>query len=424
MGNNKDYRYKSDTFELRRASDNPLIESLQGKTDYAKSNRVVGFNVDIGIRNQNIFSTFSISTNPAKMTKEAADALDQQINQATGRKTVTQNTSLWNFYRSRSYECSVTCLGNAQIQPLMYFNLRHVPMFNGTYMITKVEHQISPGSFKTTFGGSRQSMFSIPPIDSYVQGAIREILEDVVETRKQEENAASQNSNQGIITTTTTANTIIDGSSKPITQEISNTSSDNPNCGNSIDQQFNTYNFVQASQKEEITPAILAQKLSQISNENVRWLVYYTITQANSISSTSSFKAFNYNIGKIRLDRKWGGNLSNYLKKEYYCQQSNSNTIPMASFDSYDLSIQMMASYYNNSGTNLVIPSGADLISPTIPTNVQAFIDETFLIYTKLWLSMTDDDINSFKTSQPDTWQNYQASIKTSVLGAKSSGVL
>jgi hypothetical protein len=205
MDGNKDYRYKSDTFELRRASDNPLIESLQGKTDYAKSNRVVGFNVDIGIRNQNIFSTFSVSTNPAKMTKEAAAALDQQINQATGKKTVTQNTSLWNFYRSRSYECSVTCLGNAQIQPLMYFNLRHVPMFNGTYMITKVEHQIAPGTFKTTFGGSRQSMFSIPPIDSYVQGAIREILEDVVETRKQEEKAASQNSNQGIITTTTTA---------------------------------------------------------------------------------------------------------------------------------------------------------------------------------------------------------------------------
>jgi hypothetical protein len=424
MDGNKDYRYKSDTFELRRASDNPLIESLQGKTDYAKSNRVVGFNVDIGIRNQNIFSTFNVSTNPAKMTKEAAASLDQQINQYAGRKTVTQNTSLWNFYRSRSYECSVTCLGNAQIQPLMYFNLRHVPMFNGTYMITKVEHQISPGSFKTTFGGSRQSMFSIPPIDSYVQGAIREILEDVVETRKQEENAASQNSNQGIITTTTTANTIIDGSSKPITQEISNTSSDNPNCGNSIDQQFNTYNFVQASQKEEITPAILAQKLSQISNENVRWLVYYTITQANSVSSNSSFKAFNYNIGKIRLDRKWGGNLSNYLKKEYYCQQSDSVPVPMASFESYDLSIQMMASYYNNSGNNLVIPSGADLISPTIPTNVQTFIDETFLIYAKLWLSMTDDGINLFKISQLDTWQNYQISIKASVLGAKSSGVL
>ena len=427
MGNNKDYRYKSDTFELRRASDNPLIESLQGKTDYAKSNRVVGFNVDIGIRNQNVFSTFSISTNPAKMTKEAAAALDQQINQATGKKTVTQNTSLWNFYRSRSYECSVTCLGNAQIQPLMYFNLRHVPMFNGTYMITKVEHQISPGQFRTTFGGSRQSMFSIPPIDSYVQGAIREILEDVIETRKQEEKEASQinnlaNSTQGIITTTTTANNIIDGASKPITEQVTNIASDNPNCGNLINPQFSNFIFTQASQKEEITPEILRQKLLQIPNQNVRWLVYYTINREDSTLSTN--KAFNYNIGKIKLNREWKGGLPNYLKKEYYCQQSNSGPIPMASFDSYDLSIQMMAAYYSQSFTNLVIPSESDLTSVTISPSLQTFIDETYSQYAKLWLLMTDEAINTFKTTQSDIWANEQTTIKNIALSAKASRVL
>ncbi len=425
MGNNKDYKYKSDTFELRRASDNPLIESLQGKTDYAKSNRVVGFNVDIGIRNQNIFSSFNISTNPAKMTKEAAAALDQQINQATGRKTVTQNTSLWNFYRSRSYECSVSCLGNTQIQPLMYFNLRHVPMFNGTYMITKVEHQITPGSFKTTFGGSRQSMFSIPPVDSYVQGAIREILEDVIETRKQEENATSQinnlsNSTQGIITTTTTAANNIDGSTKPITQEITNTASNNPNCGNTLNPQFSTYEFVQASQKEEITPAVLQQKLSQISNENVRWLVYYTIYP----SQPGSIRAFNYNIGKIRLDRQWTASLPKYLKKEYYCQQGYEGTTPMASFESYDLCIQMMAAYYSNSGSNLQIPSDADLINPTIPASVETFIDETFSEYASLWWGMDERSIRLFKSNNLDDWNEFKTDMKTKLKNAKSSGVL
>jgi len=418
MGNNKDYRYKSDTFELRRASDNPLIESLQGKTDYAKSNRVVGFNVDIGIRNQNIFSTFNVSTNPAKMTKEAAAALDQQLNQYAGKKTITQNTSLFNFYRSRSYECSVTCLGNAQIQPLMYFNLRHVPMFNGTYMITKVEHQITPGSFKTTFGGSRQSMFSMPPIDSYVQGAIREILEDVIETRKQEEKSASQINNQGIITTTTTAANNIDGSTKPITQEISNTASDNPNCGNLLNAKFNTYEFVQASEKDQLSPFGFQQKLSVITNENVRWLVYYTIYD----STTFGMKGFNYNAGKVRLDRDWGGSLNRFFKKEYYCQQDGrGKSIPMASFESYDNAIQMIAAYYSLSGGNLVIPTESQISSGTIPDD---FINNTFAEYARLWLSMTDNQIDSFKKDNEDAWNALKNDIKLTLKEAKASRVL
>jgi hypothetical protein len=423
MGNNDDYRYKSDTFELRRASDNPLIETLQGKTDYAKSNRVVGFNVDIGIRNQNIFSTFNVSTNPAKMTKEAAAALDQQINQASGRKTITQNTSLWNFYRSRSYECSVTCLGNALIQPLMYFNLRHVPMFNGTYMITKVEHQISPGSFKTTFAGSRQSMFSMPPIDSYVQGAIREILEDIVETRKQEENAASQinnlsNSTQGIITTTTTAANNIDGSTKPITQEISNTASNNVNCGNLLSSKFKNYIFTGASQTQELTPSMLQQKLSVITNENVRWLVYNTIYDSES----NGAKGFNYNIGKVRLNRDWGGNLGTFFNETYYCQQdSKGNSIPMASFESYDKAIQMMAAYYSNSGGNLIIPTESQIQSGEIPDD---FINNTFSEYSRLWLSMTDNQIDSFKRDNKDVWNLFKNEIKSALKNAKASRVL
>ena len=423
MGNNKDYRYKSDTFELRRASDNPLIESLQGKTDYAKSNRVVGFNVDIGIRNQNIFSTFNVNTNPAKMTNEAAQALDQQINQYAGRKTVTQNTSLWNFYRSRSYECSVSCLGNAQIQPLMYFNLRHVPMFNGTYMITKVEHQISPGSFKTTFAGSRQSMFSIPPVDSYVQGAIREILEDIIEVRKQEEKAEAQN-NQGIITTTTTAANSINNSSKPITQEISNVASNGGTCGNSINSNFSNYVQVQATQREEINSSRLDEILNQITNENVRWFVYYTIVQASSLEnnvSSASFTSFNFNIAKIRLDRSWTGSLPGFLRNEYYCQQSSVGNVPMATFDSYEKSINMISSYYGNSGTNLVIPDEIQISLGTIPDE---FINQTFSEYARLWLLMSDSAINNFINQNPDNWNLYKESIKIALKVAKASRVL
>ena len=40
-------RFRDDAFEMRRASDNPLIEDQQGKKDWALSNKCVGFNVFI-----------------------------------------------------------------------------------------------------------------------------------------------------------------------------------------------------------------------------------------------------------------------------------------------------------------------------------------------------------------------------------------
>ena len=41
---NVDYRYRNDAFDLRRASENPLIENQVGKKDWALSNKCVGFN--------------------------------------------------------------------------------------------------------------------------------------------------------------------------------------------------------------------------------------------------------------------------------------------------------------------------------------------------------------------------------------------
>jgi hypothetical protein len=37
MKDNIDYRFRDDAFDLRRASDNPLVESQVDKTDWARS---------------------------------------------------------------------------------------------------------------------------------------------------------------------------------------------------------------------------------------------------------------------------------------------------------------------------------------------------------------------------------------------------
>jgi hypothetical protein len=61
-------RFRDDAFDLRRASDNPLIEDTNGKKDWAVSNKCVGFNVDIGTRNQGVFYSFQVGMESGKAT--------------------------------------------------------------------------------------------------------------------------------------------------------------------------------------------------------------------------------------------------------------------------------------------------------------------------------------------------------------------
>jgi len=189
LPDNKNYLYRNDGFDMRRTSEVPLIEDINKKDDYAISNRCVGFSVDIGIRNQNIFYSFSVGQDNGKATSESVNAVYNMSMQAAGVNTSTQNVGLYNMYKQRSYPCTVTALGNAMIQPTMYFNLRHVPMFNGPYLIQDVVHSISPGNFQTQFTGIRQGIFDLPQIDKYLQSINRNLLtklEAIVKNRKEQ----------------------------------------------------------------------------------------------------------------------------------------------------------------------------------------------------------------------------------------------
>ena len=142
----------------------PLVSDLDNKTDFANSNKVVGFNVDFGTRNQGIFYSIQMDQNGAAATSEANRVITDVALQAGGKRAQSQSVSLYNLYKVRSYECRVESLGNVMIQPTMYFNLQHVPMFYGPYMVQSVEHVIQPGDFKTYFTGIRMPVASIPKI--------------------------------------------------------------------------------------------------------------------------------------------------------------------------------------------------------------------------------------------------------------------
>lgn len=69
---------------------------------------------------------------------------------------------LFSIYSNRSYDCSVEMLGCINITPMMYFQLNNIPMFNGLYIITNVEHNIRNNSMTTKFVGTRMSKYTIP----------------------------------------------------------------------------------------------------------------------------------------------------------------------------------------------------------------------------------------------------------------------
>jgi len=115
----------------------------------------VFFRVRFGQQNQNIFKDITLDQSEFAETAESLQIMDDisQKGAETYRTLAGQN--IYNVYSTRSYKVEVEMMGNAMIQPMMYFQLENIPMFHGAYVITKVKHSIKPNHMTTSFTGSR-----------------------------------------------------------------------------------------------------------------------------------------------------------------------------------------------------------------------------------------------------------------------------
>jgi hypothetical protein len=337
-------RFRDDAFEMRRASDNPLIEDQQGKKDWALSNKCVGFNVDVGTRNQNIFYSFTVSQDNGVATSESINTQLNMVDQASGRAVATQNNSLFNLYKQRSYKCSVVSLGNALLQPTMYFNLRHVPMFNGPYMITDVSHSIQPGTFQTTFNGVRQGVYDLPAIDSFLQSINQNLITRLEEILK---------INKDQVTVSGTTNNI---KSDSVVQKADNTLDTTNSCNSKLDSVYLNaslgYEAVNGT-ATEVSPEEFAAVLKRIvpNDEQLQTIIYcisYIRTfQVSSNTKLGKFYAWNNNLATLSLDVNWGGQVS-LLPRTYSCinvktTDSKSTSLPITHFSSLDDYVRFMA---------------------------------------------------------------------------------
>ena len=318
-------RFRDDAFELRRASDNPLIENLVGKKDWAVSNKCVGFNVDVGTRNQNIFYSLNVSMDSGRATSESIQTQINMVDQANGRNTSTQNVSLYNLYKQRSYQCQVECLGNALLQPTMYFNLRHVPMFNGPYLITQVNHAITQGSFKTSFTGTRQGIYDLPAIENYLQSINKNLLtkiEAIIKSKKTEVD----------IKPTTDVD-----ASKYITQVGDNSAAAENSCSEKLNAAYVAWGDAKKSTTVSLTPQQFATELEKKTNDPDLQVLIYIICYIQ-VYRGNVFNGYNNNFVNLPLTNDYGTGRGFFTPKTFSCVNVNTSankqlSLPVANFD-------------------------------------------------------------------------------------------
>jgi hypothetical protein len=155
-----DFNYVDDSFDLTDSNDWP--EEYNNSDD----NGLIIFKVRYGQEAQNHFYGLQLDQTEFKETQESLEIIDAMTNPKTGSQPsqAGKGNNMYDAYLTRSYNCTVSALGNMSIQPLMYFKLENVPMFRGTYLITGVKHTVTPHNIKTEFTGMRQPRVTVPVV--------------------------------------------------------------------------------------------------------------------------------------------------------------------------------------------------------------------------------------------------------------------
>lgn len=125
---------------------------------------VPSFGVSFGRQNQHLFKNIRVSMNNPTQTEHSIAQFHNVISvgKSGERKVSFVGQDIYNIYSNYSYECEVEMMGDAQIVPLMYFQLLNVPMWKGTYMVYKVTHNMTAGNMTTTFTGMKMCKYPKP----------------------------------------------------------------------------------------------------------------------------------------------------------------------------------------------------------------------------------------------------------------------
>jgi hypothetical protein len=342
----KDYRWRTDAFDIASPASNPIIVNLINKKDWGISNKIVGFNVDFGTRNQTIFSSIQLDQNPAAATTESNKVIADMANAAAGRRTNTQSVSLYNLYKNRSYECRVEAMGNMMIQPTQYFNLRYVPMFRGPYMVQSVEHIIEPGTFKTFFSGIRMPIYSLPLITQQIMSINQNLLSELAQSvfRLKETSVTTAQPAVNIITIGNNIQVNTKYNTAPFIK-----------CYKDItvaDVAYQQFTGIE-NQSFNISISDFAKLLrTRVNNPIARLMVFYTAYlngHDDKILYTYNHDLGNTPLGGVPHPQINYAGRKVYFTTNYACKTNqNGYTTPHAVFESFEKSIDFIYNYFYN----------------------------------------------------------------------------
>jgi hypothetical protein len=325
--------YGDDSYDFRNPASNPL-RVQDNKQNKSISNKVVGFNVDFGIRNQNMFKGFTVGMDDKKNTSVTFQVNTDLGNVASGDKISQQTTSLYSFYKSLSYNCTITSLANVMIQPMMYFNLRHVPLFYGPYYIYNVTHTVNAQGFETQFKGSRMPKYALPQPDSlatYVKTNYLEKYKAKILERKNTEGAP------------TNLETILDPEGQK--KENSGKQSDQEVCEKNVNNAFKNLPYVNV-EKYTLTYEDLKILLNNNVTERDIKLSLFTIALTRGINASNdvgTIEPLNKNYFELNAINLRQGVRPEF--KELICVESDGFPTPLFSFTGETDSIKVASSF-------------------------------------------------------------------------------
>jgi hypothetical protein len=206
--NNKYNKFNDDSFDMSDNNNNPIIITDPNAftvQNLLKSNRAVAFEVSFGDQNQGIFKGVTLDQNTLRNTTESFSVLENLARSESGAGISSVDTSLFDYYRQASYSCEVSAMGNMMIQPTMFFYLKNIPMFKGSFWITEVSHSIKNNTINTTFKGTRIPRAVLPdPMDTFV-ASFRPIMDRIIQkalntTKKDVISSTTTTTERGIVT--------------------------------------------------------------------------------------------------------------------------------------------------------------------------------------------------------------------------------
>lgn len=146
-------------------------EILDAPIDFIKDDRSGSINVPMigvsyGKGNQSVFKDIALDQKEFSETSESLQIIEDITVGGDKSKSTYVGQNLFNVYQTRSYSAEIEMMGNAMMQPMMYFHLNNIPMFRGAYMIIKVSHNITANSMTTKFKGVRIKNTKTPLVDA------------------------------------------------------------------------------------------------------------------------------------------------------------------------------------------------------------------------------------------------------------------